>query len=216
MEINENILLKDLDWYENSICKIEYVKFEVSELKIKERLNVYDQIKINTLLYALSSSLEYAAGQFYKKRNFGSNIPNRNENSDDVSYRKKIEKFFEQRIDEELFNIFNDLIQNPYYKELKKMNNDEKHNFINLKHKIMTQTTETLYKSNENIYNYSESEHEHVINMYPTTHPTTEKYYNEAFTFTMNNREVFQFLNDLILMVEKFVEDIKDFLSKNQ
>ncbi|MBH4609150.1 hypothetical protein I6B67_12150, partial [Staphylococcus aureus] len=45
MEINENILLKDLDWYENSICKIEYVKFEVSELKIKERLNVYDQIK---------------------------------------------------------------------------------------------------------------------------------------------------------------------------
>ncbi|WP_115211124.1 hypothetical protein [Staphylococcus aureus] len=94
------------------------------------------------------------------------------------------------------------------------MNNDEKHNFINLKQKIMTQTTETLYKSNEKIYNYIESEH--VINVYPTTHLTTEKFYNEAFTFTMNNREVFQFLNDLILMVEKFVEDVKDFLSKNQ
>ncbi|UVJ06560.1 hypothetical protein [Staphylococcus aureus] len=94
------------------------------------------------------------------------------------------------------------------------MNNDEKHNFINLKHNIMTQTTETLYKSNEKIYNYSDSEH--VINVYPTTQPTTEKYYNEEFTFTMNNREVFQFLNDIILMVEKFVEDVKDFLSKNQ
>ncbi|HGO1808142.1 TPA: hypothetical protein ACU2I5_000362 [Staphylococcus aureus] len=124
--------------------------------------------------------------QFYKKENFASNIPNRNENSDEVSYRKQIEK----------------------------MNNDEKHNFINLKHKIMTQTTETLYKSNKKIYNYIDSEH--VINVYPTTHPTTEKYYNEAFTFTMNNREVFQFLNDIILMVEKFVEDVKDFLSKNQ
>ncbi|HBE8008584.1 TPA: hypothetical protein O5S09_002556 [Staphylococcus aureus] len=74
-------------------------------------------------------------------------------------------------------------------KMLKKMNNDEKHNFINLKHKIMTQTIETLYKSNKKIYNYIDSEH--VINVYPTTHPTTEKYYNEAFTFTMNNREVF-------------------------
>ncbi|HCY8224275.1 hypothetical protein [Staphylococcus aureus] len=53
----------------------------------------------------------------------------------------------------------------------------------------MTQTIETLYKSNKKIYNYIDSEH--VINVYPTTHPTTEKYYNEAFTFTMNNREVF-------------------------
>ncbi|HCC5686870.1 TPA: hypothetical protein OYH28_002504 [Staphylococcus aureus] len=34
----------------------------------------------------------YAAEQFYKKENFASNIPNRNENSDEVSYRKKVEK----------------------------------------------------------------------------------------------------------------------------
>lgn len=221
MTLNDNILLKDLDWYENCIYKIEYVKFEVKELKKKERLNAYDQIKINTLLNVLNSPLEYAALQFYKKGNYGSNIPARKENSDDDEYRQKMKRRFKQEIDNELFNIFNNLIQNPYYKDLHKMNNDEKHDFINRHNKKVTKNTELAiyggvvisnFTSVQNV-NYDNYEKESIKSDIEPLY-TTGEIYKEEFIFTMNNREVFQFLNDLILMVEKFVEDIKGYLSK--
>ena len=49
--------LKDLDWYENCIYKIEYVKYEIELLKRKERLNAYDQLKINTLLHTFKFTI---------------------------------------------------------------------------------------------------------------------------------------------------------------
>lgn len=142
IKLNDDVLLKDLDWYENCICKIEYVKYEIELLKKKERLNAYDQLKINTLLHTLNSPLEYALSQFYKKENFGSNVPNNKNNLDDAAYKKKIEDKFRHTIDYKLFNIIKSLTQNDLYQNLNDMNNNEKHNFINKHSKYVTRTTE--------------------------------------------------------------------------
>lgn len=37
-KLEDDVLLKDLDWYENYIYKIEYVKYEIELLKKKREI----------------------------------------------------------------------------------------------------------------------------------------------------------------------------------
>lgn len=222
IKLNDDVLLKDLDWYENCICKIEYVKYEIELLKKKERLNAYDQLKINTLLHTLNSPLEYALSQFYKKENFDSNVPNNKNNLDDAAYKKKIEDKFRHTIDYKLFNIIKSLTQNDLYQNLNDMNNNEKHNFINKHSKYVTRTTEFATYPNGIIIkdftstqkvDYGENLNESIkSDVEPIYH--SGEHYEEEYIFIENGMEVFRFLRDVTSMVTDFVENIKQYLDE--
>lgn len=54
------ILLKEADWFRQSVYKLDYVLMEIDFLKSVQKHSVYDQIRINTLLNLLKSPMEYA------------------------------------------------------------------------------------------------------------------------------------------------------------
>lgn len=61
------ILFKDLDWYQQCIYKMEYFLKEIEILKQKRSFELFDQIRLNTLLNIIKSPMEYATLALTKK-----------------------------------------------------------------------------------------------------------------------------------------------------
>lgn len=147
------IKLENADWYQNCNFKIEYVDIEKSELQKKEKLNVYDQIKINTLLNILKSPMEYAtyelSNKFGKSNSF---IPFRKKGTTNNKYKEHLKNNI-GHVDETIYNIFNNLFESSLYETFNTMHNDEKHIKINVHYKEITQTTECAVYPNNIVLN---------------------------------------------------------------
>lgn len=88
------ILFKDLDWYQQCIYKMEYFLKEIEILKQKESFELFDQIRLNTLLNIIKSPMEYATLALTKSVSNKSNafVPFRKNNFDDKNFRKIIKE----------------------------------------------------------------------------------------------------------------------------
>ncbi|PNY96877.1 hypothetical protein CD151_02045, partial [Staphylococcus chromogenes] len=148
-----------VDWYENCQYKFKYVDREVGELKNKEKLDIYDEIKLNTLLNVLKSPMDYANLELAKlftdnpSRRVG--IPFRKKNLTDELFKNKISEKLEMDnniVDQEIFKIFDELFKDKTYEIFNEMQNEEKHVHINTHNKEVTHVTEFSF------YNDSVSE----------------------------------------------------------
>lgn len=216
--------LDDANWFENCQYKFEYVDCEVRELKYKEKLDIYDEIKINTLLNVLKSPMEYANLELAKilGKKQKSSIPFRKEKYTDEDFMKAIRNKL-QYVDQEIFNIFNKLFKDKNYEIFNNMQNDEKHSHINTHYKEVTHTTElAIFPNNIVLKNVSITGPEDFnaieYNGQPVDLSNSQGYtYEEVYYFYYKNEnigEVFTFLDKVKDMAKEFVEDIKNYIEK--
>ncbi|WP_145435317.1 hypothetical protein [Staphylococcus hominis] len=217
------MFLKDADWYKNCQLKLDYVKNEKEELKRKkenEKLDVYDEIKINTWLNILKSPMEYATYELTKRtcKKTTSFIPFRKSQYTDKQYRNKIRTKFDY-VNNSIFNIMNELFKTNLYEEFNNMHNIEKHQYINVHHKKVTEKVdEIVLPGNNKIVSptfIGNGENSNVIiNDEELDITKLDGYeYEEKYYFIENNREVFNFIEEVIRMVENFVESINYYLN---
>ncbi|MDP4447527.1 hypothetical protein [Staphylococcus hyicus] len=217
--------LFDANWYEKCQYKFEYVNREVKELKNKEKLDIYDEIKLNTLLNVLKSPMDYAYLELVKT--IGKiNIDETSKNKLSIPFRpqKYTDGDFKKRIickvgcvNKEIFKIFNKLFEDKTYEIFNNMQNDEKHNHIN------THYIEVSHKTEFSFYNDSVSEidsitgeeDQNVVKMSKGSSNLQEHYYEENYYFYYKDKkvgEVFSFLNKVENMAKEFVEGIKVYI----
>ncbi|OEK19244.1 hypothetical protein [Staphylococcus saprophyticus] len=215
--------LEDLDWYQNCKIKIEYVDNEVNELKSKNKLDVFDQTKINTLLNVLKSPMEYAT--FELSKNMGkenSFVPFRKSKYNDSQYKNHLKTKIGY-VDETIYNIFNNLFKTDLYERFNNMHNDEKHNKINLHYKEFTQTTElAVYPNNiifQNVTIKGNNQSSGIaINGEEVDFSESKGYYYEEEYFFIYNgepvEEIYTFIENVKLMVIEFINEIKNYIDK--
>lgn len=218
------ILFKDLDWYQQCIYKMEYFLKEIEILKQKESFELFDQIRLNTLLNIIKSPMEYATLALTKSVSNKSNafVPFRKNNFDDKNFRKIIKEKIGY-VDDDIFSIYNRLFVDDLYKQFNDMHNYEKHTQINTHIEYITENTGYMElpgniiinnitnvrrkESNQNIVTWDDREIDITKNEGYT--------YKEELYFEYNNREVFSFLDEVYHMVYKFVTDIKEYIENN-
>ncbi|MDW4058628.1 hypothetical protein QI253_11040 [Staphylococcus saprophyticus] len=218
------ILFKDLDWYQQCIYKMEYFLKEIEILKQKESFELFDQIRLNTLLNIIKSPMEYATLALTKSVSNKSNafVPFRKNNFDDKNFRKIIKEKIGY-VDDDIFSIYNRLFVDDLYKQFNDMHNYEKHTQINTHIEYITENTGYMElpgniiinnitnvrrkESNQNIVTWDDREIDITKNEGYT--------YEEELYFEYNNREVFSFLDEVYHMVNNFVLDIKEYIENN-
>lgn len=218
------ILFKDLDWYQQCIYKMKYFSKEIEILKQKESFELFDQIRLNTLLNIIKSPMEYATLALTKsvsnKRN--AFVPFRKTYFDDKKFRKIIKEKLGY-VDDDIFSIYNRLFVDDLYKQFNDMHNYEKHTQINTHIEYITENTGYMEFPGNIIINNSiikrakGSEQKGVTwNEENIDISENEGYtYKEELYFEYNDKEVFSFLDDVYHMVYKFVTDIKEYIENN-
>lgn len=219
--------LVDVDWYEHCQYKFKYVDREVGELKNKEKLDIYDEIKLNTLLNVLKSPMDYAnlelAKLFTDKPSPRVIIPFREKNYTDERFKNEIKKQLKIKnniVDQEMFEIFDELFKDKTYKIFNTMQNIEKHAYINSHHNELKRTTEFSFYNvnNSEIDSFAKGEDSKVVKMSNKSNDSSKfqgNYYKEIYYFYYEEEkvdEVFGFLNKVENMAKKFVEDIKNYI----
>lgn len=206
--------LNEGDWYQNCIYKIKYVEREIELLREKEKLDMYDEIKINTLLNVLKSPMEYATRELSNK--FGKNsafIPFRKSEYTDQKYRNILKEKIGY-VDNKIYNIYNELFNDTLYQTFNNMHNSEKHVEIGKHRKEVTHTTEfSVYPNNIIVQNLSIKGPEgfNPISINEKKVDLTDYHYEEKYYFLYENdidEEVFSFLNKVKKMVVKFIDEI--------
>lgn len=219
--------LKDLDFHEQSVQKLEFCLIHIDNLKNKEELDMNDQIMINLLLNVFKSSMEYSIQSIRKcnkvSKNKSSYIPNKKE-------AKSIEEFYEtlnERFgvnDENGRSIFDNLFLTNTYSQFNKMQNDEKHARINTHIEYITENTGTMNLpsginiGNNTIIRPKDGESKGVV-LYGEELDLTQNKgysYDEEIYFEYNNREVFEFLDEVFNLVNNFVVDIKEYIDNRE
>ncbi|PTI37519.1 hypothetical protein BU056_12395, partial [Staphylococcus succinus] len=133
------ILLKDADWFQQSTYKLDYVLMEIDFLKSVQKLSVYDQIRMNTLLNLLKTPMEYAVQALtrFKGKTTTSFIPHKQKSHTKEKYKQHIQKKFGW-VDEPILTILNKLFENDLYESFNSMHNNEKHSHINIQVKTIS------------------------------------------------------------------------------
>ncbi|WHI53736.1 hypothetical protein [Mammaliicoccus lentus] len=219
------ILFNELSWYEQCNYKMEYFIKEIEYLKQKDVLNMYDQIRINTLLNIIKSPMEYATFALTQTVGKQKNayIPFRKPYMDDKNYKKEINKKFGY-VDETIFNIYNKLFESDVYEQFNDMHNNEKHTSINDHVEYISENTGVMnLPGNINIGNNTikrpkDGESKGVV-LYGEELDLTQNKgysYDEEIYFEYNNREVFEFLDEVFNLVNNFVVDIKEYIDNKE
>lgn len=219
--------LKDLDFLEQSVQKLEFCLIHIDNLKNKEELDMNDQIMINLLLNVFKSSMEYSIQSIRKcnkvSKNKSSNIPNKKE-------AKTIEEFYEtlnERFgvnDENGRSVFDNLFLTNTYSHFNKMQNDEKHVRINTHIEHITENTGyinlpgNINIGDNTITRTKEGDSKGVVLDGEELNLTQNKgySYDEQIYFEYNNREVFEFLEEVFDLVNNFVIDIKEYIKNKE
>lgn len=218
--------LKDLDFHEQSVQKLEFCLIHIDKLKNKEKLDMNDQIMINLLLNVFKSSMEYSIQYLRRFNNVAkkrlSYIPNKKE-------IKSIEKYYELLnqnfgVDDDIGKkIFDDLFVTNSYNQFNNMQNKEKHAQINTHKKTITKSigyTEQNGITIENvdiIGNEDSIDNNILVNDEKINYENVEGYsYEEIVYFEYNNREVFEFLYEVFELVNNFVIDIKEYIDSKE
>lgn len=215
------ILFKDLDWYQQCIYKMKYFSKEIETLKQKKSFDLFDQIKVNTLLSIIKSPMEYATLALTKSvsnKNYAY-VPFRKTYFDDEKFRKVIKEKIGY-VNDEIFFIFNKLFVDELYKQFNDMQNDEKHSNINTHIVYVTENTGyiefpgNIIIKDSVIKRIKGSEQKGVTwNEENVDLSKNEGYtYEEELYFEYNNREVFSFLDEVYHMVNNFVLYIKEYI----
>lgn len=217
------ILFKDLDWYQQSIYKLEYFLKEIELLKQKTNFGMFDHIRLNALLNIVKSPMEYAILALTKNVSNKSNayVPFRKTYFDDKKFRQIIKEKIGY-VDNDIFSIYNKLFENNLYTSFNNMQNDEKHSHINVHNKYVTENTGNIeypggivIKNNIIVREFGTDQKGLVYNNEESDLSQNEGYtYEEELYFEYNNREVFSFLDEVYHMVNNFVIDIKDYIEK--
>ncbi|AXV42940.1 hypothetical protein K1Y28_04955 [Staphylococcus warneri] len=216
--------LKELDLYEQSIQKLNFCLYHIENLKKKEELDLNDQIMINLLLNVYKSVMEYSIQRIKKHNNVSKNkkpyIPNKKEmKSIETFYNLLNERFGVN--DNRGREIFDSLFYTETYNEFNKMQNNEKHSMINVQFKNITKGIGYTEQKGVIIKDVSISGHEDNVDT--LIMPNSRKIdfskvkdysYKEEIYFEYNNREVFEFLDDVYQMVNNFVIDIREYIDK--
>lgn len=214
------ILLKDADWYQQSIYKLDYVLMEIEFLKSVRKLSVYEQIRVNTLLNILKTPMEYAIQALtrFKGITTTSSIPHKQKHHTEEKYKHHIQKKFGW-VDESILTILNKLFENDLYESFNNMQNSEKHSHINIQVKTIskdigyTKQNNIIMQDIKVIGNEDNIDNLIKFNDKEIDWSRVEGYdYNEILYFEYNNREVFSFLDDVYQMVNNFVIDIKEYI----
>lgn len=218
------ILFKDLDWYQQCIYKMEYFLKEIEILKQKESFDLFDQIRLNTLLNIIKSPMEYATLALTKSVSNKSNafVPFRKNDFDDKNFRKIIKEKIGY-VDDDIFSIYNRLFVDDLYKQFNDMQNYEKHSHINVHNQYVTENTGTIeypggiiIKDNVIVRKLGTDQKGLVYNNEESDLSQNKGYtYEEELYFEYNNREVFSFLDEVYHMVNNFVLDIKEYIENN-
>lgn len=216
-------LLKDLDWEQQCICKLEYFLNEIKYLEQKSNFDIYDQIRINTLLNILKSPMEYATLTLtkYVSKKQRAFLPFRKDYFNDKDFRNHIKEKIGY-VDDDIFTIYNNLFKNDLYKVFNDMQNYEKHSHINVHNQYVTENTGTIeypggiiIKDNVIVRKLGTDQKGLVYNNEESDLSQNKGYsYEEELYFEYNNREVFSFLDDVYHMVYKFIADIKEYIEK--
>ncbi|MCG1310310.1 hypothetical protein ACUXKH_000837 [Staphylococcus epidermidis] len=215
------MLFKDLDWYQQCIYKMNYFLEEIKILKEKKDFEVNDQIRINILLNVIKSPMEYATLALVRKVSKKDNafLPFRQSYYDDKKFKSHIKEKLGY-VDAGIYSIFNQLFVDDLYTQFNDMQNNEKHSGINIhRKKIIENSGYGVYGNNIIINNYTSVRDEEtkstgiVINGEEIDITKNEGYTlkNEIY-FEYNNREVFEFLDEVYQMVNNFVIDIKHYI----
>jgi len=219
------ILLKEADWFRQSVYKLDYVLMEIDFLKSVQKHSVYDQIRINTLLNLLKSPMEYAvqALTHFKGKKTTSFIPHKQKHYTKDKYKQYVQKKFGW-IDEPILNILNGLFEDDLYECFNDMHNNEKHSNINIQRKKIIENSglgvygNNIVINNVTIIRDEDSDNKGiVIDDKEIDITKNEGYtYEEELYFEYNNREVFSFLDEVYHMVNNFVLDIKEYIENRR
>ncbi|PKI10982.1 hypothetical protein CW747_02245 [Staphylococcus shinii] len=215
------ILFKDLDWYQQCIYKMEYFLKEIEILKQKESFELFDQIRLNTLLNIIKSPMEYATLALTKSVSNKSNafVPFRKNNFDDKNFRKIIKEKIGY-VDDDIFSIYNRLFVDDLYKQFNDMHNYEKHTQINTHIEYITENTGYMELPGNIIINNNTNVRRKESNQNIVTWDDREMDIsnNDGYTckeelyFEYNDKEVFNFLDEVFQMVNNLVIDIKEYI----
>lgn len=222
--------LFDANWYEKCQYKFEYVNREVKELKNKEKLDIYDEIKLNTLLNVLKSPMEYAhralAIFFGESSESIIKFPIWKENETEGEFKKKIKKpkKLKKQIEcenSDILEIYKKLFKDNTCEIFNDMQNDEKHNDINTHYiEIRNTTIFSLYNDSvSEIDSITGLEDPNIVKMSKGSSNLQEHYYEKKYYFYYKGEkidEVFTFLNKIEGMAKEFVEDIKNYIAMSK
>ncbi|RIN05667.1 hypothetical protein BU092_04935, partial [Staphylococcus warneri] len=170
------------------------------------------------------SVMEYSIQRIKKHNNVSKNkkpyIPNKKEmKSIETFYNLLNERFGVN--DNRGREIFDSLFYTETYNEFNKMQNNEKHSMINVQFKNITKGIGYTEQKGVIIKDVSISGHEDNVDT--LIMPNSRKIdfskvkdysYKEEIYFEYNNREVFEFLDDVYQMVNNFVIDIREYIDK--
>ena len=219
--------LKDLDSHEQSVQKLEFCLFHIDNLKKKEVLDMNDQIMINLLLNVFKSSMEYSIQYLRNDNNISNSEMSYILNKDDFKNMERYYELLKQRFgvdDKKGRDIFDNLFITNTYNQFNKMQNNEKHARINTHEDYIIENTGTMNLpsginiGNNTIIRPKDGESKGVsLDGEELDLTQNEGYsYDEAIYFEYNNREVFEFLDEVFNLVNNFVVDIKEYIDNKE
>ncbi|HBY82668.1 hypothetical protein [Staphylococcus sp.] len=215
-------ILKNLSLYEQSIQKLEFCLFHMDYLKNKEELDLNDQIMINLLLNVFKSSMEYSLQNLKLSNNISKNkkvyIPNKMELKSVVKFYEILNERFGIN-DKKGREIFDNLFSRGTYIQFNSMQNKEKHTRINIQTKNITKGIGYSEQNGLTIKGVSITGKEDnvdnliMVNNNQIDYDKVKGYsYEEEIYFEYNNREVFEFLDEVYQMVNNFVININEYI----
>jgi len=221
------MLLKELDWYGQSLAKLDYAQKNIEVLKSVTNYSIGHQIFINLMLNLMKSPMEYATQAVQKSnglkgRNVNGYIPHKYPNQNYKKYKNVIKEKL-GRDDEGLVKIYYNLqTKNNIYYDFNTMQNDEKHASINAhtkitSHNISNKVGNIIFKDciiitedNNTASGISLDGRELDVSELGITSS------NEELYFDYNNKPVILFLEEIFEMVNLFVIEIKEYIEQKE
>lgn len=182
---------------------------------------------INLLLNVFKSSMEYSIQYLRNDNNISNSEMSYILNKDDFKNMERYYELLKQRFgvdDKKGRDIFDNLFITNTYNQFNKMQNNEKHARINTHEDYIIENTGTMNLpsginiGNNTIIRPKDGESKGVsLDGEELDLTQNEGYsYDEAIYFEYNNREVFEFLDEVFNLVNNFVVDIKEYIDNKE